>query len=193
MQNIMQTKRLFLRNLTPDDYEDIKRVLQDKDVMYAYEHPFSDEEVRDWLNKQLTRYETDGIGLWAVTLQDTGKMIGQCGLTYQQVDGKILTEVGYLFEKKYWHQGYATEAAFTCLCYAVDVLNEEKIYAIIRDNNIPSQKVALRNHMVPCAKTVRHYYGIDMPHTVFCVTADEIDSIREERYNLDSDDENILE
>ena len=184
MKIIMETERLFLRELTPSDLEDMKRVLQDKDVMYAYEHAFSDEEVLQWLNNQLARYKKDGIGLWAVILKDTDRMIGQCGLTYQKADDKTLLEVGYLFEKDYWHRGYASEAAFTCICYAIDVLDAKKVYSIIRENNFPSQKVALRNHMTLCGKTVKHYYGMDMPHQIYCVNAEEIDRVRDELYQV---------
>ena len=45
--------------------------------MYAYEHAFSDAEVNSWLERQLKRYVTDGFGLWAVLLKETGSMIGQ--------------------------------------------------------------------------------------------------------------------
>lgn len=45
--------------------------MQDKDVMYAYEHAFSDEEVRQWLDRQMKRYEEYDFGLWAVILRET--------------------------------------------------------------------------------------------------------------------------
>ena len=50
--------------------------------MYAYEHAFSDEEVEDWLERQLERYRRDGFGLWAVERRDTGEFLGQTGLTW---------------------------------------------------------------------------------------------------------------
>lgn len=45
--------------------------MQDKDVMYAYEHAFSDGEVRQWLDRQMKRYEEYDFGLWAVILRET--------------------------------------------------------------------------------------------------------------------------
>mgnify|MGYP003254218861 FL=1 len=62
---------------------------------------------------QLNRYENDGFGLWAVVLEETGEVIGQCGLTMQDLNGEQVLEVGYLLAKDFWHKGYATEA---CNC-----------------------------------------------------------------------------
>ena len=137
--------------------------------MYAYEGAFSDEEVQNWLDKQLTRYQEDGVGLYAVLLKETSAMIGQCGLTFQDTpNGKVL-EIGYLFQKAYWHYGYATEAAKACKRYAFDTLAADEVYSIIRDNNIPSQNVAKRNGMTVTDTFVKHYRGVDMPHYIFSV------------------------
>ena len=81
---ILETERLYLRKMTQEDYPALCRMLQDPEVMYAYEHAFSDTEAHEWLDKQLARYAEYGFGLWAVILKETGEMIGQCGLTMPQ-------------------------------------------------------------------------------------------------------------
>ena len=53
--------------------------------MYAYEGAFSDEEVQEWLDRQVSRYQKWNFGLWAVILKETDEMIGQCGLTMKTV------------------------------------------------------------------------------------------------------------
>ena len=169
MNMIFETERLFARKLTKDDFGSLCRILQDPEVMYAYEHAFSDAEVNSWLERQLKRYVTDGFGLWAVILKETGSMIGQCGLTMQDWNGKMVPEIGYLFEKAYWHRGYASEAAKGCKEYAFQSLKLPRVYSIIRDNNLPAQRVAERNGMKLCGSLVKHYYGLDMAHLVFCV------------------------
>ena len=80
-----------------------------------------------------------------------------------------MVEVGYLFQKAFWHKGYCTEAAIACKEYAFERLNIDEVFSIIRDNNIPSQMVAKRNGMAVTGSFVKHYYGIDMPHLVFSV------------------------
>lgn len=170
---IIETERLILRKMDNGDYSALCKILQNEDVMYAYEHAFSDDEVDEWLKKQLVRYETDGIGLWAVVLKENAEVIGQCGLTKQLWWGENIVEVGYLFRKDFWHKGYATEAAVACKDYAFNRLGEKRVYSIIRDLNLPSRRVALRNGMKVCGVQVKHYYGIDMPHLIYCVSNED--------------------
>lgn len=165
---VIETPRLQLREMTPADRPALCRILQDSEVMYAYNGPFSDEEVDEWLERQLARYRQYGYGLWAVVLKATGEMIGQCGLTLQQWNGREMLEAGYLFQRSHWHQGYATEAARACMDYAFGTLNSPIVCSIIRDNNLPSQQVALRNGMTRRPGVmVKHYRGAGMPHWLF--------------------------
>ena len=169
MKKILETERLFLREMEQGDFLHLCRVLQDLDVMYAYEHAFCDEEVQEWLDRQIARYREYGFGLWAAALKESGNIIGQCGLTMQAAGGRQVLEIGYLFEKAYWHRGYATEAAIACKEYAFRHLQAEELYSIIRDNNLASQRVALRNGMSLVGRTTKFYYHQNMPHLIFSV------------------------
>ena len=80
-------------------------------VMHAYAHAFSDEEVHDWLKRQMTRYAHDGFGLWALIRKSDGAFIGQCGITMQEVGKTRVPELGWLLRRDCWHQGHASEAA----------------------------------------------------------------------------------
>lgn len=166
---ILETERLYLRIMHQSDYSALCKILQNDEAMYAYEGAFTDEEVQQWLDKQIKRYKDDGFGLWAVILKESNEMIGQCGLTMQDYDGKQILEVGYLFQRTYWHNGYASEAAIACKVYAFEKLNAEEVFSIIRETNIPSQNVAIRNGMTLTNKFNRHFRGIDIPHLLFSV------------------------
>lgn len=166
---ILETERLYLREMSQSDFQALCRILQDEETMAAYEGAFHDREVQEWLDRQILRYQKWGFGLWAVILKETDEMIGQCGLTMQPwKDGEVL-EIGYLFERLYWHRGYAIEAAAACKKYAFEVLKAEEVCSIIRDTNTASQKVAARNGMEAADTWIKHYRGVDMPHIRFVV------------------------
>lgn len=166
---ILQTNRLYLREMTQDDFSSLCKILQDEETMYAYEGAFSDEQSQQWLNKQIANYKQWGFGLWAVVLKESEEMIGQCGLTMQPWKEQDVLEVGYLFQRAFWHNGYAAEAAIACKEYAFQTLNAEEVCSIIRDTNIPSQKVAIKNGMVVIDSGVKQYRGISMPHYRYVV------------------------
>lgn len=52
----LEAERLILREMTEEDLPGWGLILQDKEVMYAYEHAFSPEEVREWMVKQAGGY-----------------------------------------------------------------------------------------------------------------------------------------
>lgn len=170
---ILETPRLLMRQMTEEDLPDLREILQDEKTMYAYEHAFSEQEVLAWLENQKRRYREDGFGLLALLLKETGEMVGQAGLTkqryLQEEKEKAGIEIGYLLKRRFWHQGYATEAAAALKQYAFDTLELPAVCSIIRDTNTASQKVALRNGMKPICRFVKHYYGVDMPHDVYWV------------------------
>lgn len=166
---MLETERLFLREIRQSDYDDLCKILQDEETMYAYNGAFNDKEVQEWLDRQISRYDAYGFGLWAMILKDTGEMIGQCGLTMQPWKNSEVLEIGYLLQRTYWHKGYAIEAAKACKDYAFTKLGAKEVFSIIRDNNIPSQKVALKNGMSVVDNSVKHYRGMDMPHDLYRV------------------------
>lgn len=160
---IIETERLIIREMNQLDLNALCKIMCDEEVMKAtYESAFNEEEVQRWLNRHLKRYEDYGFGLWAVVLKETNIMIGQCGLTLQTWKNKQVLEIGYLFQKSYWHKGYATEAAIACKEYAFSVLNASSVYSIIRDTHTASQNVAIKNGMKIIDKATQNFRHIDM-------------------------------
>ncbi|TDQ39819.1 GNAT family N-acetyltransferase [Aureibacillus halotolerans] len=167
---MIETKRLIIREMVQSDYDALCKILCDEEVMRAaYESAFNLEEAQNWLNRHLKRYEEYGFGLWAVVLKETNEMIGQCGLTMQGWREKEILEIGFLFQKAYWHKGYASEAAIACKEYAFSVLNANRVYSIIRDTNMAAQEVAVRNGMNNIDKDTKNFRNIDMEFLLYSV------------------------
>ena len=124
---ILETERLYLREMKQSDFEALCKILQDQEAMYAYEGAFCDDEVQEWLDRQIARYQKWGFGLWAVVLKENEEMIGQCGLTMQPWKEDEVLEIGYLFWRSYWHNGYAVEAAKACKKYAFETLKAKEV------------------------------------------------------------------
>ena len=143
----LETNRLILRDFTPEDFSLLHEILSDAETMKHYPHPFQPEDTKNWIKRNRTRYATDGFGLWAVELKETGKLIGDCGITMQNIHGNLVPEIGYHINKKYQKQGYATEAAAACMKYAFQELGFPKIYSYMKYTNEASARVAIKNGM----------------------------------------------
>ena len=139
---IIETERLYLRELIMEDKEQLAKVLSDIESMRFYPHPFSEEEVENWINWNIDNYKKYKHGLWAVILKAGDIFLGDCGITIQNIDGEIVPEMGFHIIKDYCGKGYAIEAALACKKYAFEVLNYEKLFSYTILENIPSQKVA---------------------------------------------------
>lgn len=142
MQVILETERLFLREMNADDYEALYAVLADSDIMQHYPYAFDEKKVREWIVRNMKRYEENGFGLWAVCLKDTGEMIGDCGLTLQNIHGEILPEIGYHIRRDCQQKGYAGEAAKAVRDWAFRNTDYVALYSYCKYTNVPSIKTA---------------------------------------------------
>ena len=60
---ILETKRLFLREMDRNDYDALYRVLADTEIMRHYPHTFDEVRVRAWIERNRDRYRVNGFGL----------------------------------------------------------------------------------------------------------------------------------
>jgi [ribosomal protein S5]-alanine N-acetyltransferase len=155
MKIVLETPRLILREFTPEDADALALVISDPETMRYYTEAFNRAGVGEWIARNLRRYEADGHGLWAMDLKSSGAMVGDCGITLQDVDGKPLPEIGYHLHRDMWGQGLATEAARACLDYGFTRLKADLLISLIRPENVPSCKVAERNGMKIWKETTR--------------------------------------
>lgn len=167
---ILRTARLLLRELSDDDSDALYAVLADSDIMEHYPYTFDEARVRNWIRRNIERYTNDGFGLWAVVLKATGEMIGDCGITMQNIHGTMLPEVGYHIRGDEQRKGYASEAAAGCIRWAFENYDFPAVYSYMKYTNIPSQRTAMKNGL----KFVEEYEDPDNTWTrVYAITRAE--------------------
>ena len=149
MATHLETDRLALREMTPDDIDFVAAMLGDAQVMRWYPRVYSRAESREWLERQRWRYSTYGCGLWLCEERHTGVPVGQAGLLMQDVDGAIEPEIGYLLHRPFWRLGYATEATRAVKRYAFETRDHPHVIALVRPGNEASAAVAKRLGMTP--------------------------------------------
>ena len=150
---ILTTPRLLLRKFVLDDAPALEAVLGDPVTMQFYPSAVDRKGVVSWIEKNITRYQQDGHGLWAMLLKGSNELIGDCGCAMQEVEGKQEVEVGYHVRRDLWGRGYATEAARACMDYAFTRLGAKRVISMIRPPNVASRRVAEKNGLV-CEKTI---------------------------------------
>ena len=143
----METKRLTLRELTIEDFDALHKILSDPQTMQHYPAPFGKEETSRWIRRNMERYAELGFGLWAVILKETGELIGDCGITMQNIHGQHLPEIGYHIRRDLWRRGYASEAAQACMDFIFTRTLFNSVYSYMKYTNAASYGVALKNGM----------------------------------------------
>ena len=87
MSQILETRRLALREMTVGDLDFISSMLSHPEVMKYYPQCYSRAEAETWIQRQVSRYASHGHGLWLVSEKETNEPVGQVGLAPHVVDG----------------------------------------------------------------------------------------------------------
>ena len=127
--------------MTTADLDAMASLLGDPAVMEFYPRPKTRDEAQRWIVWNTSNYAEHGYGLWIIETT-AGDFVGDCGLTWQSVNGVRMLEVGYHVRRELQGRGYATEAAAACRDFARDALGLTDLVAIIHPANTASQRVA---------------------------------------------------
>jgi ribosomal-protein-alanine N-acetyltransferase len=154
----IETERLILRLLTPDDLETYHAaVAGDPDVMRYLPGgvPRPIERTAQSITAFALTWQDIGISGLGVVLKAENRVIGQCGL-WRLPDGETV-EIFYAIGKAYWGQGLVTEAARAMLAYGFNDAGLEQIIALAWPDNKASQRVMQKLGMTHRGTTDRFY------------------------------------
>jgi ribosomal-protein-alanine N-acetyltransferase len=143
---ILETERLVLRRLLPEDLDALYALYADPEIRRYYPegtltYPETKEELEWFLNGHSAYPE---LGLWATVHKESGRFIGRCGLLPWTIEERAEVEVAYLIAKEFWGQGLATEAARAIVGYAFAHLHLTRLICLIDPENVASQRVATK-------------------------------------------------
>lgn len=141
MGKILETERLVLRTWTYSDDERLFEICSDAETMLRIgdRKPYESIDVaREFLNWAVPHQLKAGFSRWAIVEKESGEIIGSCGFAFVD-SGEI--ELGYLFDRKVWGKGFATEAARACLRYGFDKIGFETVVALTDLDHEKSQNV----------------------------------------------------
>lgn len=138
----LETERLTLRPLHPDDLDEMATLLDDADALALWGDPLDRDGTRAWIERNVARYEADGFGRCAIVLRATGELVGDCGLVSTTVEGVPEVELGWIVRGSHQGRGIATEAAAAWRDFAFDVLALDRIVSMVSELNPASRRVA---------------------------------------------------
>lgn len=156
---VIKTERLILRSFTQNDLNDFFEYAKVPGVgeMAGWSHHKDINESKTILDLFIKEDKT-----FAITLKDSGKVIGSLGIEkYEPEDkltefnGYIGREIGFVLSKDYWNKGYMTEACRAIIDYLLNELNYDFIICCHSDINYKSKHVQEKCGFKPYRKIVR--------------------------------------
>ena len=126
---LIETARVIIREFRPDDVNDLHEIFGDAETMKNCEPAYDFEKTQKFLEEFCIAKK----GAVAAVLKDSKKMIGY--ILFKPWEESVY-EIGWIFNKKYWRQGYAYEACSEVIAYGFRELNIHKVVA----ETIDSQK-----------------------------------------------------
>ena len=137
---ILQTPRLLLRQITPEDAPAIFKMRSNEQVMrYIGKLPMQDiSEAKELIETYQKAYEQNEAVNWAICLHDQPEwQIGTVGF-WRMDKANHRCEIGYTLQYDYWRQGIMSEAIAAAMEYCFKVMDFHSVEANTDPDNAGS-------------------------------------------------------
>ncbi|MFZ6053273.1 GNAT family N-acetyltransferase [Halocola ammonii] len=145
-----ETERLKFRLLVQEDFGSWVPLFKAENVAKHLDLDASmsaTELCKVWFDKAFHRYENNLGGMNVLVDKETNRLVGQAGLLIQTIEDELRLEIGYSILPEFWNRGYAFEAAEKCKNFAFVNNLADSLISMVHEENIGSEKVALKNGM----------------------------------------------
>ena len=138
----LKTERLLLRQLQPEDAEEIFQLRSDKKVNAFLDRAIatSIDDARQFINMIIAAQNNNKSMMWVITLKDSPKLIGTI-VYWNIVKEKDEAEVGYELLPQYHGQGIMQEALSKVIEFGFETVGLKTIVADPKAINEPSVKL----------------------------------------------------
>jgi RimJ/RimL family protein N-acetyltransferase len=143
---LVETARLCLRELRPQDLDALAAVYADPETMrfVGQGRARSRAETAERIAWHRRRYREDGYGVWGVERRACGTLIGSAGLLDREIDGRRELELACVIARAHWGCGYGCEVARAIRDLALGVLGAARLVALVDHGNSASAVIARR-------------------------------------------------
>ncbi len=141
-QPTLTTSRLIVRPYQMEDKPELIDLIGDPLVskpLLIVPYPYTEKDADEWINSRQVAFEAGESAQFVVTSKVSGVLLGGCGVI--MIPKFNMAEIGYWVGRKFWGQGYTTEAARAVVDWAFDNFGLNRIYARYDVNNPASGRV----------------------------------------------------
>lgn len=164
----MKNGTLFFRKISVADFDFLKSILQDKNLMLlGWGKIYNDAEVEGWINKILQQYDKYGYSYFIVEDSSNEKLIGIAGIIKTTIDSVVLDEIAYIVKKEFQGLSYGTKIVQELINLSFDKYNFQQIIVQFVSENVASQKVLEKNGFIYDFSYQRDQNGILKDHSVY--------------------------
>ncbi len=133
--------------------------------------PRTPGQAEEILERFIDHWRQNGFGWWYLTDRESGKIVGEVGLQWADVEGRREVEVGWTMFPAYWNHGYATEAGAAALAYGFGTVGLAEIVSFTMPHNLASRRVMEKLGMA----YERNIERTDLPHVLYRLSAPPAD------------------
>lgn len=151
---LLETERLILRKPEPGDRDGFAEIWGDPEVVrFLGGRTLHPDEVPEGIERMLKQWDRHGVGLFSVLRSEDEQLVARVGYLLwdperwvhamaEELDGDLELEIGWVVARRFWNQGFATEAAAACRDHAFGELGRDRVISLIDHQNVPSIRVA---------------------------------------------------
>jgi ribosomal-protein-alanine N-acetyltransferase len=142
---VIETPRLVLREIRPEDAPEIHAIFGDPEVMRYYDaEPTADLAAAvEIVDKLAERFRTRSGIRWGIAIRNDDKLVGTCGYNSLAVT-RHRAEIGYDLRRTHWKRGLMSEALHAMCAFGFDALGLHKIEARVMIGNVDSDRLLQR-------------------------------------------------